>query len=88
MISFNWKHALLTAGVVLGSAFAGPAVGQAADSEALYHYVYFDANYEEIGRSSDYCSRSGINRSVTPTGTVYVSEEFYAYCRDGQLTLN
>ena len=87
MISFNGKRALLAATAVLGAAFAAPALGR--DSEALYNYYYFDANYEQIGYASDYCSRSGINRvtSPPPAGTVHVSEEIYAYCRNGQLTL-
>jgi hypothetical protein len=88
MISFNIKRAVLAAIAVLGSTFVAPALSY--DSEALYNYYYFDANHEQIGYASDYCNRSGIARVSSPpaAGTVHVVEDIYAYCRDGQLTLN
>ena len=81
------RRAMLAATVALGAAFAGPAMSH--DSEALYNYYYFDANHVQIGYDSDHCSRWGINRvtGTPPAGTVHIVEEVYAYCRDGQLTL-
>lgn len=88
MIRSNITRALLAATLALGAAIAVPAMSQPLDSEAVYNHYYFDANDDQIGSASDYCSAWGIQRTgpIPPTGTAYTVTEIYGYCRRGDLT--
>lgn len=94
MINARMKRTLLSATIAIGAAVAvaGPVTGQPPQADALYHYYYFDQSYTETaGEAEDECHYSGISRAtnvIWGTQTAYHYEDIWAYCRDGQLTLN
>jgi hypothetical protein len=79
------KRTLLAATVALGAGFAGPALGQFSESQAVYDNYYYDANDELLLYSRDNCTFQGVERASTPAGTAYVISNFQAYCVNGQL---
>jgi hypothetical protein len=93
MISANMKRVLLSATVVVAAtvAGAGPVTGQPADAEALYHYYYTNQDRsEDLGEAEDRCHSWGISRENILWGvkTANYTTDIWAYCRNGQLSLN
>lgn len=85
MNSLIMKRTLIAAALVSGAAFAGPAVGQYSESQAVYDNYYYNANHELLLYSTDNCTFNGVERASTPAGTAYVVSNFQAYCVNGQL---
>lgn len=92
MVKANWKRILLSATIALGAAMVTPGPAMALyqqDPEALYHYSYYNEDYsQEVGHESDTCNYFGVGRTqLTGVRTNQVWQTWYAYCRDGQLSL-
>lgn len=93
MIKGNMKRSLLSATVVLCAALTmpGPAMAQYHQGDdPLYHYYYLNENEsQDVGEAEDRCNSWGVSRhQIWGTTSPNFRSEIWAYCRDGQLSLN
>ncbi|HYJ81608.1 MAG TPA: hypothetical protein VEW26_02030 [Allosphingosinicella sp.] len=89
MIRTDIKRMMISATVVVGAAMASAGPVQASDPDALYHYYYSNQDYSEsVGEAEDRCNSWGISwHQLWGTTGPNVHSEIWAYCRNGQLSL-
>jgi hypothetical protein len=91
MINANVKRILLYTTIALGAAgVVGSATAQPPQAAEMYHYYYVNQYDDEVGQAADECHYSGITRAshmIYGVKTDQFTTEIYAYCRNGQLTL-
>lgn len=92
MVKADIKRAMISATIALSAVLAnpGPAMAQYHQGESpLYNYYYFNQAREQVGYEYDTCNYWGLGKSALDgVRTSDVVTEIYAYCRDGQLSLN
>jgi hypothetical protein len=94
----NVHRMLISATVALGAVLAspGPAMAQWHNGDdPLYHYFYYEGDrsqhggWQDVGEAQDTCNSWGVGRQqLWGVSSASFYAEVWAYCRDGQLSLN
>ena len=91
MIKATVTRTLLSAAIVTAAfSMPGPAMAQYHQGDdPLYHYYYSNAaQTETVGEAEDRCSIYGVTRhQLWGTTGPNVHSEIWAWCRNGQLSL-